>query len=285
MNKRIRRILVGAVQVALLAYLGVTGFIWWTQDALVFAPDAAAYDTLPQSHGLTHEETDIEVAPGVKIRGWFVPAPGEARGTVLFFHGNRGNLSSTLDHIQQFASEGFHSFSIDYEGFGESGGSPSEANLYRDAEAAWRWLTETKRVDPQSIVVWGHSLGGGVATWCASQYASRLVVLENTFTSIPDMGAFVYPWLPIRLISHNLFANLERVASIRSPILVASSKNDELIPYAMGQRLFEAANSPKLFVELNGGHNDGFARTPQAWTEVKDFFAQSESTAAAVSQP
>ena len=285
MSKKFRRILAGAARVALLAYLGVTGFVWWQQDALIFKPSVAAYGKLPASHGLTHEETDIEVAPGVKIRGWFVQAVGEAQGTILYFHGNAGNLSTNLAYIQQFASEGFHSFSIDYEGYGESGGKPSESNLYRDAEAAWTWLTKTKGTDPKSILVWGHSLGGGVATWCASRHSPRLVVLDSTFTSMPDMGALIYPWLPVKLISRSIFANLERVQSIRSPILVASSKSDELVPFEMGQRLFQAANSPKRFVELKGDHSDGFTSSPQAWAELKEFFAAADQSVSADSKP
>ena len=261
-----------AIGVALiLSYIAATGFIWWRQDSLVFGP-SAEYHSLPDGQGLVYEDVDIEVVPGTNIRGWFVHALAEPRGAILYFHGNGGNLSSNLSRIRSFADEGFDSFSIDYEGYGASDGVPSEANLYRDADAAWEWLTKTKGVDPQQIVVWGHSLGGGVASWCAARQKPRMVVLESTFTSIPDLGAQIYPVLPIRLIAHNIFANLERVQAIRAPILIAHSKDDGVIPFEMGQALFRAANEPKRFVELGGNHNNGFVSTPSAWKEMKEFF-------------
>jgi fermentation-respiration switch protein FrsA (DUF1100 family) len=190
----------------------------------------------------------------------------------LYFHGTGSNLSSNLSRIRSFADQGFDSFSIDYEGFGASDGKPSEANLYRDADAAWEWLTRKKGVDPRQILVWGHSLGGGVASWCASKHNPRMVLLDSTFTSIPELGSHIYPILPVRYIAHNIFGNLERVAAIRSPILVAHSRNDEVIPFEMGKALFSAAKEPKRFVELEGNHNDGFASTPSAWAEMREFF-------------
>jgi uncharacterized protein len=270
-KKRLRRIACAIGVVLILSYIAATVFVWWSQDSLVFAP-SAEYHTLPDGQGLVHQDVDIEVVPGTKIRGWFVPALKAQRGTILYFHGNGGNLSSNLSRIRSFADEGFDSFSIDYEGYGASDGVPSEANLYRDADAAWEWLTKTRGIDPQQIAVWGHSLGGGAASWCASRQKPRMVLMESTFTSLPDLGAQFYPMLPIRLVAHNIFANLERVQAIHVPILIAHGKDDGLIPFEMGQTLFRAANEPKRFVELGGNHNDGFASTPTAWTEMKEFF-------------
>jgi alpha-beta hydrolase superfamily lysophospholipase len=269
----LRRILPVGVVSALLTYLGLTGLLWWAQDALVFLP-STEYVDLPQHRGLVHEEVDIDVASDTKIRGWFVRAFGVPHGTILYFHGNAGNLSTNLSHIRRFAEEGFDSFSIDYEGYGASDGVASESNFYRDADAAWEWLTETKGVEPENIMIWGHSLGGGAATWCASRHTPRMVVLESTFTSMPDMGAHIYWWLPVRLISHNFFANLERVPAIQASILIAHGKGDELIPFEMGEDLFQGANEPKRFVELDGGHNNGFVSTPRAWKEMKALFAE-----------
>lgn len=271
MKNHFKRIARSLVVVAVGSYIGVTGLIWWRQDSLVFRP-TAEYFSLPDSQGLVHEDVDIEVAAGTKIRGWFVRAIGERRGTILYFHGNGGNLSSNLTRIHSFAEEGFDSFSIDYEGYGASDGKPSEANLYRDADAAWDWLTKTKGVDPKQIAIWGHSLGGATAAWCASRQNPRIVLLDSTFTSMPEMGAKIYPVLPIKLIAHNIFDNLERVQQIRVPILIANGRDDGLVPFEMGQELFRAANHPKRFVELAGDHGNGFESTPAAWKEMKELF-------------
>jgi alpha-beta hydrolase superfamily lysophospholipase len=271
MKNRPRKIVFTLVRVAAISYVAITGLIWWTQDWLVFRPSVES-PIFPESEGLSHEDIAIEVIPGTKIRGWFVPAPKERRGTILYFHGNGGNLSSILSRIRSFAEQGFDSFSIDYEGYGASDGAPSEANLYRDAEAAWEWLTKERGVEPDQIVVWGHSLGGAVAIWCASKHTPRMVLLDSTFTSMPAMGAHIYPIFPIRLIAHNIFDNQERVQKIHVPILIAHSKDDGLIPFEMGQELFSAANEPKRFVELQGNHNDGFESTPAAWKAMIEVF-------------
>jgi fermentation-respiration switch protein FrsA (DUF1100 family) len=271
--KRFRQIIFRAGVLIVIVYLGATGLLWWNQDALLFKP-TSHYRSLPSSHGLSYEDVDLEVAMGTKIRGWFVRSLTEARGTILYFHGNGGNLSYEIETIHRFAEEGFDSFSIDYEGYGASDGTPSEANLYRDADAAWEWLTQAKGIDPRQVVIWGHSLGGGVATWVASRHPPRMVVLQNTFTDIPDMGARLYPWLPVRLVANNVFSNRDRIVAFRSPLVIAHGRNDELIPFEMGKDLFDAASEPKRFIELDGGHRDGFLNTPRAWTEVSEFWKQ-----------
>jgi fermentation-respiration switch protein FrsA (DUF1100 family) len=244
--------------------------LWWTQDSLVFVP-SREYRGLPEQQGLSHDDVDIEVEPGIHIRGWFVPAQGPSSGTVLYFHGNGGNLSNYLSRIAPFAAAGLDTLAIDYEGYGASGGTPSEANLYRDADAAWAWLTKIKGVEAGHIVVWGYSLGGGVATWCATKHTPGAVILESTFTSIPDVGARVYPWLPVRLIAHTEFANSSRVAAIHSPVLFGHGKRDVLIPFEMSVELHRLAREPKGFVEMAGGHDDSLVRHAETWSSVKKF--------------
>jgi len=267
------RSLLRVVGAALLIYVTLTVLLWWKQEALLFMP-AREYGTLPSASGLTHEEIDIEVEPGTTIRGWFIPAPVEAIGTVLYFHGNSRNLSYYVPRLAPFAAAGFDSFSIDYEGYGASGGTPSETNIYRDADAAWNWLTRTKGVKPGRIVVWGYSLGGAAATWCASRHEVGAVVLESTFTTIPEVGANVYPWLPVSLVSRYQFANRDRVAMIRAPILIGHGNTDQLIPFEMGQELHRVANEPKRFVEHAGDHGAGLVEDPATWSDVRRFLEE-----------
>ena len=268
-----RRLVLSAVAAVLVLYSGLTTWLWWAQDSLVFLP-SREYKTLPYSAGLLHEDVDIEVVPGTKIRGWFVPATEKSRGTILYFHGNGGNLSSYFPRLAPLASAGFDSLSIDYEGYGASGGTPSEANLYRDADASWDWLTKSKGIDPRRIVVWGYSLGGAVATWCATRNDVGAVILENTFTTIPDVGARIYSWLPVKFVSHNDFSNMDRISAIRAPILIGHGKRDELVPFEMGKELHREAREPKRFVEFRGGHADGFSQSPEAWSEMTRFLEE-----------
>lgn len=273
-KKWLRRAAVFAVSAVVGLYLVLTGLLWWKQDSLVFIP-SREYRVPPNSENLSHEDVDIEVEPGKRIRGWFVRTSGPSSGTVLYFHGNGGNISSYFPRLTPLVAAGLDTLAIDYEGYGASDGAPSEANLYRDADAAWMWLTKTRGVEAERIIVWGYSLGGGVATWCASKYTPGAVVLESTFTSIPDVGSRLYPWLPVKWIARSEFANASRVNGIRSPILIGHGKKDTLIPFEMGLELHALAREPKRFVEMDGGHDDGLVRRPETWIAVKQFLEAS----------
>jgi fermentation-respiration switch protein FrsA (DUF1100 family) len=166
---------------------------------------------------------------------------------------------------------------VDYRGYGRSTGKPSEEGTYRDADAAWRWLTRTRHIPENKIVVFGESLGGGVASWIAARHRPRALVLASTFSSATDLGAEVYGFLPVRLISRFRYATLERLRDVTSPILIMHSPDDDIIPYAHGRRLFEAANEPKAFVDLAGGHNSGFVFTRPEWVKaLGDFLRKFE---------
>jgi hypothetical protein len=253
-------------------YLLLVAWVWWIQDSLVFEA-ARGYADLPESRGLKHEDVTLDVANNGSVRGWFVHAVGTPQATILYLHGNGGDLSSYLTDISQFAKAGFDSFSIDYEGYGESSGRPSEANMYRDAAAAWSWLTTQRGVPSQHLAIWGFSLGGGVATQLAETHTPEALVLQSTFTSLPDVGALRFFWLPAHLLSHTFFNNLERMPKIDAPVLIAHSRTDQIVPFEMGRRLFAAANEPKVFRELTDGH-DGLAATPSIWNDVLEFFTE-----------
>jgi hypothetical protein len=156
-------------------------------------------------------------------------------------------------------------FIVDYRGYGQSEGRPTEQGTYLDADAAWRYLVEERQVPPSEIVLFGRSLGGAVASWLAQNYTPRALILESTFTSIADVGAASYPFLPVRLLSRLQYNTLKRMPDIDCPVLIVHSPEDRLIPYAHGRRLFEAAQEPKEFLTIKGGHNDGFIISAQAY--------------------
>jgi hypothetical protein len=161
---------------------------------------------------------------------------------------------------------------FDYRGYGRSTGRPSEAGTYRDAEAAWRHLVETRGVDPERLILHGESLGGAVALELATRRPAAALVLESAFTSLPDLGARLYPVLPVRWLSRIRYDNSARVPGLRMPLLVIHSPADEIVPFADGQALFDAAPGPKEFLATSGGHNDGgFLRQAEWQDRVADF--------------
>jgi fermentation-respiration switch protein FrsA (DUF1100 family) len=248
-----------------IAYGAVLVLVFLFQSHLVFFPGTGREAVLtPQSYGMRFESLQIRTADGETLHAWWVPAE-DARGTVLFFHGNAGNISHRLDYLQMFHRLRYSTLIVDYRGYGKSTGTPSEAGTYRDAEAAWEHVRHARLARPQDIVIAGESLGGAVATWLAAESSPRAVVLFSTFTSVTDLGAQVYWFLPVRLLSRIGYDNLANLKRIRAPVFIAHSRDDDIVPYSHGKRLFEAASEPKTFLEMRGGHNDGFIFTQPEW--------------------
>jgi fermentation-respiration switch protein FrsA (DUF1100 family) len=236
-------------------YIGVVLFLFLVQDQMVYFPTRGITVT-PADIGLTYEPAWLETADGVKLFGWFVPVE-QARGVVLFLHGNAGNISHRLDSIDTFHRLRLSVFIIDYRGYGQSEGKTSEQGTYLDAEAAWHYLVDERQIPPNEIILFGRSLGGAVAAWLAQKYSPGGLILESTFTSVPDVAAKHYPFLPVRLLARLKYNTLERLSEINCPVLIVHSPDDEIIPYSHGQQLFAAAQEPKEFLKLSGGHNEG----------------------------
>ena len=203
------------IVLALGLCLGLLIFLYLTQDRLLYFPISRISAT-PADIDLPFETINLITADGVKLSSWFIPAEG-ARGVVLFFHGNAGNISHRLDSIQVFHRLGFSVFIIDYRGYGQSEGKPSEQGIYLDAEAAWQYLVDERRIPPEHIVLFGRSLGGAVAVWLAQQHTPGILILESTFTSVPDVAAKHYPFLPVRWLSRFQYNSLERLPTIKCP--------------------------------------------------------------------
>ena len=228
--------------------------IYLFQRHLVYFP-RRTIDFTPKDLHLEYDEVRIRTDDGVTIAGWFVPAE-KPRGVVLFFHGNGGNISGRLSTLFLFNQLRLSALMIDYRGYGQSGGRPSEHGTYLDARAAWRYLLEQRKVPPEKIVIHGRSLGGSIAADLAKDNTPGALIVESSFTSVPDLASQLYWFFPVRMLCRYNYNTLDSIRRLKCPVLVLHSSDDELIPFAHGQRLFEAANEPKHFLEITGGHND-----------------------------
>jgi hypothetical protein len=266
----------------LLLYLGIglaALYIGWglvllvLQARLLYRPVKDVSFT-PSALDLEFEDVTLHASDGVALNAWYVPAD-QAKFTVLFCHGNGGNIMHRLDSLNLFHSLGLNCFVFDYRGYGKSEGKPNEAGTYRDAQAAYDWLTGTKLIPAEQIVLFGRSLGGSVATHLAACAEAAALVIESTFTSYPDIGSRFYPYMPVRPFARFKYNTLKHLGKVRCPVLVMHSRDDKMVPFEFGVRLFEAAGEPKKFVEIFGGHNDGFLLSgdvyKNAWVEWLDF--------------
>ena len=251
-------------------YIIFAGALFIFQSRYIYFPERVL-SADPDSIGLPFESVSLETTDGVKLAGWFIPSEG-ARGVILFFHGNAGNISHRLDSIRIFHQLGLDVFIFDYRGYGQSEGKPSEQGTYKDAEAAWRYLTEERQVKPNDIIVFGRSLGGAVASWLAQRYTPGALILESAFTSLPDIAATVYPYLPVRLLLRFEYNTAEYLGGVNCPVLIVHSRDDEMMPFSHGERLFEMAKEPKKFLEITGTHNDGFITSGKRYEEGLNAF-------------
>ncbi len=224
---------------------------------MLYLPDypGAGSDATPATAGLNYNTARLTTTDGFQLNAWYVPAADE-RGVILFCHGNAGNISNRISTLELLNELGFSIFIFDYRGYGRSEGKPTEAGTYRDAEAAWQYL-RSQGYNESEIIIMGRSLGASVAAELAHRHKPRAVVLESSFTSVPDVAAELYPLLPVRWLSRFEYNTLDYLQSITAPVLIVHSRDDEIIPFSHSQRLFAAANPPKQFLELKGGHNEG----------------------------
>ena len=253
--------------------------LFFFQSRLIYFPQIGREDFVtPQQAGMDYQEVTINAA-GEKLNGWFVPAL-QARGVVLFFHGNAGSISHRLDYLRMFRELGFSILIFDYRGYGKSSGEPSEASTYQDAEAAWNYLVETQRVAPSFIVLYGESLGGAVAAWLAARVKPRALIITSTFTSLPDLGAKLYPLFPVRLLTRYDYNAKKYLQAATCPVLIVHSREDEIVPFEHGEQLYAAAHEPKQLLEIHGGHNTSLILSHDLWMKGVGAFLDRHMNAA-----
>ena len=265
-------VLVTALLSVLFGLVLLNGWMFLQQPGMVFFPQRGL-DATPADWGMPYEDVSVETADGVRLHGWYIPQPGAQR-VVLFFHGNAGNISHRGESVAIFRELGLNVFIPDYRGYGLSQGSPSEAGLYRDAAAAWDYLVEVRGVSRENIVLFGRSLGGAVAAELASRVQPAGLILESTLSSARDFARSVFPLLSRVLVVRYDFNSAARLAQVHCPVLVLHSPDDEIMPYRMGEKLYQSAREPKRFVALRGDHNSGFLQSqPQYGQALADFIA------------
>lgn len=248
-----------------VVYLIVVFLVYADQSRLIYFPEIEQeISNKPDAIGLNYTSVNMATADGERLHGWWVSVP-DAKGTVLFFHGNAGNISHRINYLTMFKRLGYNTLLFDYRGYGQSSGVPSESGTYLDAQAGWRYLTEIQNISPERIILFGESLGGAVAAWLAAREKPGLLVLASTFTSVPNLAAQIYPFLPVRWITRFHYNTLESLQTVTCPVFIAHSPEDEIIPFEHGQQLFQAAAAPKQFLTLEGGHNIGFIFMQPAW--------------------
>lgn len=240
-----------------IGYLALMVFVYFYQKNLLFLPDFPNrnIEATPKDIGLEYEDVTLDTVDKVKLHAWWIKQV-DPRGTILFFHGNAGNIGHRLETLRLFHELGYQTLIIEYRGYGQSVGTPSEQGLYADAEAAWRYLREQRQIPPEDIVIAGRSLGAAVALYLADRHKPKALIMESAFTSVPDMAAIHYGWLPVRWLSKYQFDNKQRIRRIQCPVLLIHSQQDEITPYSQARRLYQLAPEPKQFVTLRGGHND-----------------------------
>ena len=259
-----------------LAYVIAIVGICLYEPRLVYQPGARAVDSPAVSLALHQRPVSFNAADGTSLSAWIIPAAVSAADApwVLISHGNYGNIGygGRPQFYAGFRDLGVNLFAYDYRGFGASGGSPSEPGVYADADAAYRYLTDSLHIPPSRIVLFGHSLGTGVTIELARHVAAAGLIVEDAYTSVVDRGQEVFPLLPIRLIARSRFASIDKVGALRLPKLFLHARNDRTIPIEHGRKLFAAAAEPKELVELDAGHADAYSADRARYYAAIDAF-------------
>ena len=252
-------------------YLSLVAYLFVNQNKMVFLSNYAGrtLNGTPLNMGLEYQDVNLVTDSKVKIHGWFVPHKAP-RANLIYFHGNAGNISGRLNSLRRWHELGVSVLIVDYPGYGQSSGEPSESGSYEAARAAWRHLVHDRNIRQDDIILFGRSLGGGVAIQLATEVRPKALIVESTFTSVPDIAASQFWFLPIRQLSKIKFNSLQKVKHIQSPILIVHSPDDEIIPFQHGRTLFEHANQPKDFLETKGGHNDGHVQAEPHYSQRLD---------------
>lgn len=255
------------------AYAAVCLAVFFLQKQLIYFPSREEVAT-PVTYRLPFNDVTLKTADGLSLAAWYVPPPRADGPVVLQCHGNGGNISWNLDLAATLREAGVGVMLFDYRGYGRSEGSPDEQGTYRDARAAWDYLTKTLALPPERILLYGQSLGGGVASHLAEQVKPAGLILESTFTSLVDRGAESFWFLPVRLLARYRYPTIDRLAGLSCPVLILHSRSDEIVAFHHGRDLFAAAHEPKRFVELKGDHNNAFQISGDVFVHAVGDFAR-----------
>jgi fermentation-respiration switch protein FrsA (DUF1100 family) len=238
---------------AVAGYVALVALLYLAQRSLLYFPDPRRLH--PADAGLRQaEEVSLQSADGVRVSAWHMP-PREAMPVVLYFQGNGGGLDLRAERFRKLTADGTGLVALNYRGYGGSEGRPTEAGIILDAKAAYDFAAE--RYGANRIVLWGESLGTGVAVALAAEKPVARVILESPYTSIADVAASIYWFVPVRLLLSDSFRSDQRIAKVTVPVLVVHGERDTIVRIAFGERLYQRIPGPKQFIRLpNAGHND-----------------------------
>jgi fermentation-respiration switch protein FrsA (DUF1100 family) len=255
---------------AVVVYLLVVLILMLFENRLIFpAPTSSRGDWEP--HGLSYEDVDFQSEDGTQLHGWIIEHT-EPSVHILFCHGNAEHVADLADLLYKYHHEYQATvFAFDYRGYGRSEGRPNERGVVADGHAAQKWLANHLEIPASEIVIIGRSLGGAVAVELAATNGARGLVLERTFSSLPEVASRHFPWLPVKLLMRNRFDSVKKIKAYRGPILQTHGTDDEVVPYELGKRLFDAADcEEKNFVVVKGGtHNEPHRR--EYWNALAAF--------------
>lgn len=255
-----------------LVFILLSGYFRYIERKSIFFP-MRQIEYTPKDIGLIYKEVFFKAEDGVELNGWLIPAKG-TKGTILFLHGNAGNISHRFEKLQIFHDLNLNVFIFDYRGYGKSKGSPSEKGLYLDAKAAYDYLVSKEGIRKEEIILFGESLGGAVAIDLASKKKVKAIIVESAFSSAKDMAKRIYPFIPSFFITSD-FNSVKKIKNIQVPKLIIHSVDDEIVPFDLGRKLFEAAPPPKEFLKIRGGHNTGFLNSEAQFKKGIDSFISS----------
>lgn len=260
--------------VVLLSLGALALALYGCQSVVLYNPDPDVEHTPLSLLLLDYDDVTLTTSDDVAISAWFVPAIDE-RAVILLCHGNAGNISHRLGWIRIMNNLGYSVLAFDYRGYGNSEGRPTEEGTYRDAEAAWEYLTRTRGIDPDRIIIFGRSLGGAIAANLASNHRPAGLILEAAFTSYPDIAEYKGGSIPIRWAAAYQYNTVEALQSVNSPVMVIHSVDDRVVPFQHGQALFAVAHPPKMFLEIQGSHTEAYRDSEATYCEgILAFTAQ-----------
>ncbi len=250
----------------------ISGFLlYFLQTKIIYLPSNEIFKN-PADEEMEYEDIDLLTPDGVKLNAWYIPNENSDK-TVLFCHGNAGSLSHRIDTLKDIHEMGLSIFIFDYRSYGLSEGKISEKGTHIDAETALAFLVEEKQIPENSIISWGRSLGGPIAAKIARDHQVKACVLESTFTSIIDMAKERFKIYPSKLLARYSYPTIDYVKEIDVPLLIVHSHEDEIIPYWMGEKIFEKASEPKTFLKLRGDHNNAYFDSIDIYKKgLKGFF-------------
>ena len=260
LKTRVRKV-TGVQFVGLLVFLLLVyaAFLLSSENKIIFHPSRYPDGFWnPASQGVLAQDIYFTTEDGIKLHGWFIPAEN-AVATLLWFHGNAGNISHRLDNIQRLARLNLNVFIFDYRGYGRSEGVPSEAGIYKDSQAAYDAVLRLDGVSVDTLFLFGRSLGGICAVQTAMNWPAKGLLLESVFTNSSDMARKIFPLIPLGWAMKSKLDAVSKVPHLRLPKLFLHGTDDEIVPYDMGRKLFDAAAEPKTFYSIAGaGHNDTY---------------------------